>query len=133
MSNQEPSDADLLKLLPEQLQADLATVSRAAAHGAGAGVTPDIYRVSLNTGILEYARIILARWGGAQPSGEGKVPTDEEIHAWVNELDELTRNGIAEDWWVYEIHDVDALKGVVRGAVARWGRSQPPAEGEAQP
>lgn len=58
-----PSDAELLELMPQQFQADLATVSRLAAHGTGRDVTPGLFRVSLNTGALDYARAVLARWG----------------------------------------------------------------------
>lgn len=58
-----PSDAELLELMPQQFRDDLATVSRLAAHGTSPDVTPGIFRVSLNTGALDYARAVLARWG----------------------------------------------------------------------
>ena len=58
-----PSDAELLELMPQQFQADLATVSRLAAHGTSPDVTPGLFRVSLNTGALGYARAVLTRWG----------------------------------------------------------------------
>lgn len=54
------TDEALLELMPQQFRDDLATVSRAAAHGAGPGVTPGIFRVSLNTGALSYARAAIA-------------------------------------------------------------------------
>lgn len=56
-----PSDGELLELMPQQFQDDLATVSRLASYGTP--VEPGIYRVSLNTGALDYARAALARWG----------------------------------------------------------------------
>lgn len=56
-----PSDEELLELMPQQFRDDLATVSRLASYGTP--VEPGIYRVSLNTGALDYARAVLARWG----------------------------------------------------------------------
>jgi len=77
----EPSDGDLLQMMPEQFRADLGTVSRIAAHGAGPDIKPGLFRVSLNTGALEYARAVLARWGH-QPAlpAEGEVA---ELAAWL--------------------------------------------------
>ena len=59
---EKPTDVELLELMPQQFRDDLATVSRLAAHGTRPDVTPGIFRVSLNTGALEYARAVLARW-----------------------------------------------------------------------
>jgi hypothetical protein len=58
-----PTDEELLELMPQQFRGDLATVSRLAAHGTSPDVTPGIFRVTLNTGALDYARAVLARWG----------------------------------------------------------------------
>lgn len=60
---EEPTDEELLELMPQQFRDDLATVSRLAAHGAGSDVGPGLFRVSLNTGALDFARAVLARWG----------------------------------------------------------------------
>ena len=60
---EDPTDAELLELMPQQFRADLAMVSRLAAHGTSLDVTPGLFRVSLNTGALDYARAVLARWG----------------------------------------------------------------------
>jgi len=68
-----PSDAELLELMPQQFRDDLATVSRLAAHGTSPDVTPGIFRVSLNTGALDYARAVLARWG-RQPAPDASAP-----------------------------------------------------------
>jgi hypothetical protein len=62
-----PSDEELLDLMPRQLREDLATVSRLAVYGAGPGVTPGIFRVTLNTGALDFARAILQRYAAPQP------------------------------------------------------------------
>ena len=58
--DEDPSDEELLELMPQQFRDDLATVSRLAAHGTSPDVTPGIFRVSLNTGALDYARAVLA-------------------------------------------------------------------------
>lgn len=68
-----PSDEELLELMPQQFRDDLATVSRLAAHGTSPDVTPGIFRVSLNTGALDYARAVLARWG-RQPAQDASAP-----------------------------------------------------------
>jgi hypothetical protein len=58
-----PTDEELLQEMPQQFRDDLATVSRLAAHGISPDVTPGLFRVSLNTGALDYAHAVLARWG----------------------------------------------------------------------
>jgi len=58
-----PTDEEIMELMPEQLWKDLATVSRLAAHGAGPDVGPGLFRVTLNTGIVEHCRAVLPRWG----------------------------------------------------------------------
>ena len=58
-----PSDEAIMELMPQQFRDDLATVSRLAAHGTSPDVTPGIFRVSLNTGALDFARAVLTRWG----------------------------------------------------------------------
>jgi hypothetical protein len=58
-----PTDEEIMELMPQQFRDDLAMVSRLAAHGTSPDVTPGIFRVSLNTGALDYARAVLAKWG----------------------------------------------------------------------
>ena len=60
---QGPTDEEIMELMPQQLWKDLATVSRLAAHGAGPDVGPGLFRVTLNAGIVEHCRAVLARWG----------------------------------------------------------------------
>lgn len=68
----EPSDEELLELMSQQFRDDLATVSRLASYGTP--VEPGIYRVSLNTGALDFARAVLARFGNQPaPPAEGEV------------------------------------------------------------
>lgn len=77
LSQPEPaglSDEELLELMPQQFRDDLATVSRMAAHGAGSDVGPGLFRVSLNTGALEFARAAIA----ADRAQRQLVPQEEE-------------------------------------------------------
>ncbi|NDC36337.1 MAG: hypothetical protein EBZ51_13430 [Synechococcaceae bacterium WB9_2_112] len=72
---QGPTDQQIMELMPQQLWEDLATVSRLAAYGAGPGVGPGLFRVTLNAGIVEHCRAALARWG--RPAVE-PVPQEGE-------------------------------------------------------
>jgi len=69
------TDEEIMELMPEQLREDLATVTRLAAHGAGLDVGPGLFRVILNTGVLDHCRAVLARWG--RPAVE-PVPEEGE-------------------------------------------------------
>jgi hypothetical protein len=79
-----PSDKELLELMPRQLREDLATVSRLAVYGAGPGVTPGIFRVTLNTGALDFARAILQRYATPQPSPVPVAERPWEREGWCN-------------------------------------------------
>jgi hypothetical protein len=85
-------DVQIMELMPQQLQKDLATVSRLAAHGAGPDVGPGLFRVSLNTGIIEHCRAVLTRY--ARPTIE-PVPVAER--PWEREKGWRDLDG--ECWW----------------------------------
>jgi hypothetical protein len=74
-----PTDEELLELMPQQFKDDLATVSRLVAHGTSPDVTPGIFRLTLNTGDLDYARAVLARWG--HPAHAIPLPQAGEVGA----------------------------------------------------
>jgi hypothetical protein len=82
------TDEQLLELMPQQFRDDLATVSRLASYGTPVG--PGLYRVSLNTGALAYARAVLARWGGAAVRAR---PASEQPEAGD------TLHSTGECWW----------------------------------
>jgi hypothetical protein len=65
----------------------------------------------------------------AQP--EPAAPTDEEIGEWHDQCADLTRLGEVDHYWAFDLRS-DEVAGVVRAALARWGRPtpQPPADGE---
>lgn len=58
-----PTDEEIMEMMPQQMCDDLTTVSRLAAYGSGLDNGPGLFRVSLNTGLLDFARAVLARWG----------------------------------------------------------------------
>lgn len=69
-----PTDEELLELMPQGFRDDLALVSRMAAHGAGPEVQPGLFRVTLNTGALDYARAVWDRFGHQPaPPAAGEV------------------------------------------------------------
>jgi hypothetical protein len=73
-----PTARELLELMPQQLRNDLDTVSRLAAHGASAGITPGLFRVSLNTGVQDYARAVLDYARATPPLPPLNLPATEQ-------------------------------------------------------
>jgi len=59
----EPTDEELLKLMPETMLDEFSYAAKVCSDATGGQVKPGIFRVSLNTGALDYARAVLARWG----------------------------------------------------------------------
>ena len=61
---EDPTDEELLELMPQQMRDDLAAAARALA-----GFDPDnikaasVFRIILNRHIADHARAVLARWG----------------------------------------------------------------------
>ena len=66
----EPTDEELLKLMPETMLDEFSYAAKVCSDATGGQVKPGIFRVSLNTGALDYARAVLARWGQYQPISE---------------------------------------------------------------
>jgi len=58
-----PTNEELLKLMPETMLDEFSYASKVCSDATGGQVKPGIFRVSLNTGALDYARAVLARWG----------------------------------------------------------------------
>jgi hypothetical protein len=57
-----PTDEELLKLMPETMLDEFSYAAKVCSDATGGQVKPGIFRVSLNTGALDYARAVLARW-----------------------------------------------------------------------
>lgn len=60
----EPTDEELLELMPETMRDEFSYAAEVCSDATGGQVKPGIFRVALNTAALEYARAVLARWGG---------------------------------------------------------------------
>ncbi len=56
-----PTDEELMKLLPEDLHKEFTNWSRIYAEQSG--IKPGLFRVVLNTHTVDFARAVLARWG----------------------------------------------------------------------
>ena len=55
----------------------------------------------------------------AQPEPEGV--SDEEIEGWHTRCADLTRLGKSDHYWAFDVQRDDVV-GIVRAALARWGR-----------
>ncbi len=113
----EPSDRELLELMPETMRDEFAYAATTCSDATGGQVKPRIFRVCLNTAALEYARAVLARWGTSNlketRSSLGDAPAPVPVP-------------VAEG-------DCPACEGVPKPGnqpCAVCGRSAPPAEGE---
>jgi hypothetical protein len=59
----EPTDDELLELMPETMRDEFSYATKVCSDATGGQVKPGIFRVTLNTSALEYARAVLARYG----------------------------------------------------------------------
>ena len=59
--------------------------------------------------------------GSREPASVTDQPTDEEIDDWHGRCADLTRVGEADHYWAFDLGH-DEVAGVVRAALARWGR-----------
>ena len=58
-----PSDKELLELMPETMRDEFSYAAKVCSDATGGQVEPGIFRVALNTAALEYAQLVLTRWG----------------------------------------------------------------------
>jgi len=79
----EPSDEEIMGLMPQQMHEDLAAAVRAMAEQQGIDSTPakGAMRIILNRHVVDLARAVLARWGH-QPA----PPADGEVAELVRTL-----------------------------------------------
>ena len=62
---EEPTDEEIMRLMPQQMHEDLAAAARALAEQAST-ISPSatgIMRIMLNRHAVDLARAVLARWG----------------------------------------------------------------------
>jgi len=70
----QPTDKELLELMPETMRDEFSYAARTCSDAMGGRVKPGIFRVALNTAALEYAQAVLQRYG--RPAIES-VPQQE--------------------------------------------------------
>ena len=95
----EPSDEELLELMPETMRDEFSFAAKTCSDVTGGQVKPGIFRVCLNTAALEYARAVLAHWGtlnlAETRSSLEPIPVSERPPE-AGDFDELGRV-----WWWY--------------------------------
>ena len=71
---EEPTDEEIMKLMPQQMRADLAAAARAMA-GFGPDNIKDasIFRIILNRHSVDHSRAVLARWGNHPGSPDSSL------------------------------------------------------------
>jgi len=89
----EPSDEEIMGLMPQQMHEDLAAVVRAMAEQEGISSTPakGVMRIILNRHVVDLARAVLARYGHQPaPPAEGEVA---ELTRWLRMQGEAQKPG----------------------------------------
>ena len=70
----EPSDAELLELMPELMRDEFSYAAQVCSDATGGQATPVLFRACLNTAALEFARAALDRFGHQPaPPAAGEV------------------------------------------------------------
>ena len=60
---EQPTDAELLELMPETMRDEFSYAATVCSDATGGQVKPGIFRVALNTAALEYASAVLTSYG----------------------------------------------------------------------
>ena len=79
----EPTDEEIMELMPQQMHDDLAAATRALAEQAGTDSrrAMGIMRIILNRHAVDHARDALAKWGHPTPQPEGSdIHYSWELH-----------------------------------------------------
>jgi hypothetical protein len=95
----QPTDKELLELMPETMRDEFSYAARTCSDAMGGRVKPGIFRVALNTAALEYAQAVLQRYG--RPAIE-PVPTSErpwEREGWCDEKG-MCYGWDGDYWWM---------------------------------
>lgn len=72
----QPTDAALLELMPETMRDEFSYAAKVCSDATGGQVMPGIFRVTMNTAALEYARAVLTRYGHQPPQ---PIPLSERL------------------------------------------------------
>lgn len=97
----QPTDKELLELMPETMRDEFAAVSDVYSTATGGQVAPGLFRTVLNTVALEYARAILASWG--HPAIEPEERWYPNFADWLER--EMPEGTVIGDplWWASKI------------------------------
>jgi len=68
-----PTDAKLLELMPENMRDEFSYAAQVCSDATVGLVKPGIFRLCLNTAALEYARVVLERWGNHAESPDSST------------------------------------------------------------
>jgi hypothetical protein len=112
----QPSDRELLELMPETMRDEFAYAATTCSDATGGQVKPRIFRVCLNTAALEYARAVLDRWGTSNQAEIGSslgnapapVPVSERLPGdqlcwWYEPDEDDDGSGYGGNWTLLRI------------------------------
>jgi hypothetical protein len=82
----EPTDDQLMELMPQPMRDDLATAARAMA-GLVNHASAATYRIILNRHAVDHARVVLAKWGHLTPQPVAVAPYREvaDLVVWLED------------------------------------------------
>lgn len=96
----QPSDGEIMGLMPQQMHDDLAAAVRAMAEQEGIDSTPakGVLRIILNRHVVDLARAVLARWGRTAAAPVPEPGEVEGIAEWLNSRGRMADLG-TRDWY----------------------------------
>ena len=111
---EDPTDAEIMELMPQQMHEDLAAAVQSMAEQAGTDSTraKGMMRIILNGHVVDHARAVLARWGShvLQP-----IPVSERLPG----PEDCDGQGMC--WWWHPSHrESDAPEGWMQRP-REWG------------
>lgn len=111
----QPSDEEIMGLMPQQMHDDLAAAVRAMAEQEGIDSTPakGVLRIILNRHVVDLARAVLARWGrlAAAPVPLSERPWERD--GWCD-AEGRCYGWDGDYWWMV------GNPGAARETIAHW-------------
>ncbi len=145
----EPSDEELLALMPKDMRDEFSYAAKVCSDATGGQVKPGIFRVCLNRTALDFARAVLSRWGRPAPApAEGEVGVPECERNWVSILSPSGGYELREDaalcdgaqlvggeWWapVFGCDSLESALSRIRERLERQAAPVPVAVSERLP
>ena len=89
-----PTDEEIMELMPQQMRDDLAAAARALAGFDRANVkAAGAMRIILNRYAVNHARAVLAKWGNPTPQPVAVSERPWERDDWCDALGKMFRQG----------------------------------------